>query len=187
MALTKCPECENEISDTVETCPHCGFCLNKIRTVICPECKYENSMNDIICKNCGFKLKKEKLFDKRTVVSMLDKLPRYVFLFILVVGIVLVVAGVKNLKKPIYVYEVEHIEEYEDLKREAELGYISSSGSIASTYKYIMDGYDDLIADGRKTINTYRLKTTLLCVAGIGLDGIALYWLLGRGKKNGVD
>ena len=24
MALVKCPQCNNEISDTVEKCPHCG-------------------------------------------------------------------------------------------------------------------------------------------------------------------
>ena len=29
MALIKCPECEKEISDTVKTCPHCGYKLRK--------------------------------------------------------------------------------------------------------------------------------------------------------------
>ena len=29
MALTKCPECQKEVSDTAETCPHCGYRLKK--------------------------------------------------------------------------------------------------------------------------------------------------------------
>ena len=28
MALIKCPECENQISDQSKTCPHCGYRLN---------------------------------------------------------------------------------------------------------------------------------------------------------------
>lgn len=27
MALIKCPECHHEVSDTAETCPHCGYRL----------------------------------------------------------------------------------------------------------------------------------------------------------------
>jgi uncharacterized membrane protein YvbJ len=28
MALIKCPECENQISDNAETCPNCGYPIN---------------------------------------------------------------------------------------------------------------------------------------------------------------
>lgn len=28
MALINCPECKKEISDSVKTCPHCGFVIN---------------------------------------------------------------------------------------------------------------------------------------------------------------
>lgn len=28
MALIKCPECQNEISDSIDTCIHCGYKLN---------------------------------------------------------------------------------------------------------------------------------------------------------------
>ena len=33
MALIKCPECKNQISDTTETCIHCGFPLSKLTLV----------------------------------------------------------------------------------------------------------------------------------------------------------
>ena len=29
MALTRCPECNKKVSDTAETCPHCGYRLKK--------------------------------------------------------------------------------------------------------------------------------------------------------------
>ena len=31
MALTTCPECQKEVSDSATTCPHCGFDLAKMR------------------------------------------------------------------------------------------------------------------------------------------------------------
>ena len=33
MALIKCPECKNQISDTTKTCIHCGFPLEKLTLV----------------------------------------------------------------------------------------------------------------------------------------------------------
>lgn len=30
MSLIKCPECNKEISNTIDSCPHCGFKLKKI-------------------------------------------------------------------------------------------------------------------------------------------------------------
>ena len=29
MALIKCPECEKEVSDTIENCIHCGYKIKK--------------------------------------------------------------------------------------------------------------------------------------------------------------
>lgn len=36
MALIKCPECGNEVSDTAQSCPKCGYALHK--TPACPKC-----------------------------------------------------------------------------------------------------------------------------------------------------
>ena len=29
MAMIKCPECGQSVSDSAQTCPHCGFALHK--------------------------------------------------------------------------------------------------------------------------------------------------------------
>ena len=38
MALVKCPECGKEISDTVESCIHCGYVLEDEIAFSCPQC-----------------------------------------------------------------------------------------------------------------------------------------------------
>ncbi len=47
MALIKCPECGQEISDTAKSCPHCGYKTKKIN----PEkiAKYKKITSILIC------------------------------------------------------------------------------------------------------------------------------------------
>lgn len=80
MALIKCPECGNEVSDKAAVCPNCGVAISTIDTntvaqnvnpEICPECGNEIDPNTRICGNCGYnpinilnkkKQNKKKLF-----------------------------------------------------------------------------------------------------------------------------
>jgi hypothetical protein len=40
--LKPCPECKNSVSDTAETCPHCGYrLLGRENLVYCPRCRVE--------------------------------------------------------------------------------------------------------------------------------------------------
>ncbi len=34
MALIKCPECQREVSNLAETCPHCGYRLKNLDVVM---------------------------------------------------------------------------------------------------------------------------------------------------------
>lgn len=51
MALIKCSECGQNVSDRASACPHCGNPLTP--KVLCEECGYELSPNDNICPQCG--------------------------------------------------------------------------------------------------------------------------------------
>lgn len=53
MAMSKCPECGKELSNTVEKCIHCG-CEVKI----CPECNQLALSNAESCPVCGFSFNK---------------------------------------------------------------------------------------------------------------------------------
>ena len=50
MALVKCVQCGEEVSDKAKVCPHCGTVL--IRTV-CEECGAEIPEGEKICPKCG--------------------------------------------------------------------------------------------------------------------------------------
>ena len=57
MALIKCPECNKEISDSIEKCIHCGYQIKKDK---CPECKQEIEKDERVCHNCGYPLEKKE-------------------------------------------------------------------------------------------------------------------------------
>lgn len=55
MAMIKCPECGEEISDKAKKCVHCGEVLkeDKIPTKICSECEKEVQIDAGECPYCG--------------------------------------------------------------------------------------------------------------------------------------
>ena len=62
MALINCPECNKEVSDKAEMCPHCGYKLPKqepmFQGVYCPSCLDSSIKIDIdICPFCHIKYK----------------------------------------------------------------------------------------------------------------------------------
>lgn len=52
MALIKCKECNNEISDKAEVCPNCG--CNVVTSIICDECGGNYSSTEAVCPSCGY-------------------------------------------------------------------------------------------------------------------------------------
>lgn len=58
MALVKCPECNNEVSDKAKFCPNCGYPINEENNVeqeyqFCMYCGIRNFMTAQYCQNCG--------------------------------------------------------------------------------------------------------------------------------------
>ncbi len=54
MALIKCGECGQMVSDKAEACPHCGCPVEKM--MACPECGSNIEGWESYCKNCGYPL-----------------------------------------------------------------------------------------------------------------------------------
>ena len=44
-----CPRCQNEISDDVNYCPHCGYQIKR-----CPQCHSVIKDGEQYCSNCGY-------------------------------------------------------------------------------------------------------------------------------------
>lgn len=51
MALIKCTECGEMISDKATACPHCGAPIEKM--IKCEDCGAEYSADAEMCPNCG--------------------------------------------------------------------------------------------------------------------------------------
>lgn len=61
MPLIACPECKGKISDTVDSCIHCGFVLQKPYSIYasCHECEGKIADIEQVCPHCGFPLHKQ--------------------------------------------------------------------------------------------------------------------------------
>ena len=69
MALTKCPECGENISSSAKTCPHCGI---KINLQTCPECGKKLNGDEINCPECGYPIEKRNVTN--IITENLDKI-----------------------------------------------------------------------------------------------------------------
>lgn len=58
MAIIKCPECGQSVSDMAEQCPNCGYPIHT-NIMKCPECGNDVPKNMDKCPNCGFPIKEE--------------------------------------------------------------------------------------------------------------------------------
>lgn len=67
MALIKCEECGQMVSDKASTCPHCG-CPVKV-PMVCPECGQTVDLGDSFCNHCGCSLNQVDNSDPQTSIN----------------------------------------------------------------------------------------------------------------------
>ena len=59
MALIKCPECGESVSDKAPNCPHCGLAIAG-NIIPCPECGAVVPKGTETCPKCAFPLQEVK-------------------------------------------------------------------------------------------------------------------------------
>ncbi len=103
MAMIKCPECGQEISDKAKKCVHCGKILINDTPVtrVCIECGEENPIDATECIHCGCPFEKEEITEEHdekketnsitTPIKKKNKLNRFIFP-IMIIGIVALAA-----------------------------------------------------------------------------------------------
>ena len=87
MAMIKCPECGQDISDKAKKCIHCGKIFVEEETgsecMVCEECGAELAKTDEFCPNCGCPVSKE---DPVQTIKKSNKKP---IIIITIIGIII--------------------------------------------------------------------------------------------------
>ena len=75
MAMIKCPECGQEISDKAKKCVHCGKVLieDKPATKICGDCGKENQIDATECVYCGCPFEEETTIEEPVQTTTAEK------------------------------------------------------------------------------------------------------------------
>lgn len=86
MALIKCTNCGEKISDKSFKCVHCGTKTEYSIIHVCPECGKE--YDNIICKNCGYRYKDNNIDNSNVEVYSFNFWPLIISILIGIVTLV---------------------------------------------------------------------------------------------------
>ena len=112
MAIIKCPNCNEDISDKSIKCVHCGEIINKETKIVCPECGNEVKKNHKTCSNCGCPIEKnitpqQVEVTKVKIMNNLSK--RKIIIGVIVILVIIsIIFGISSLSKK------NSIEKYQD-------------------------------------------------------------------------
>lgn len=116
MAMIKCPECGQEISDKAKKCIHCGKILvedNAIKQNVCKECGTAISEEDTVCPNCGCPINKVEQSQKVEVTGVkVSKKSKKIFAVIGIVALVICIIAVGTSIYMKKISEQKKIDEY---------------------------------------------------------------------------
>lgn len=169
MALIKCPECNNDVSENASVCPKCGCPINDkntekgiVRIKHCPECGQDLEYGKTLCKNCGYD---SMVVSNNTRVNT-NKISIIVSCVAVIVAFVLFYNGYKQTHNSKYDFYQQHYKECMDGFAENKQSANSSGGYFKSTYNYISEEYKGMADDDKAKINKYKMKGITYYVIG---------------------
>ena len=141
MAMIKCPECGNEVTDDEKVCPSCGY------EIISSETDTQETTN--------------------SSVVPVYKNKKYIGLALFVVACIMFIVAFTRINNDTYSFYKQHYKEcmegYADTKATADE---YSGWFFKSTYESISSSYEDMAQDDNKIIWKYRIQAILLCLGG---------------------
>ena len=90
MAMIKCRECGNEMSDHAKMCPNCGVENN---IMFCPACDKQLSLKASMCPNCGYTCKNSSQGNSKGNMFGLS-IAAFVCSFFYIAGIIGLIFGI---------------------------------------------------------------------------------------------
>lgn len=178
MALIKCIECGNLISNEAEKCPHCGISFDSCFK--CPECGYFIVYGDSKCSNCGCPIV-YKSNNTKPVANTKNTITGIVFIFTAFILAFFAIVQITNEK---YKFYKQHYQDCESGYIEAkEYSEMYSYGSrFRSDYLWIAQEYENLMKKDMRVINKHRITAILLTVCGSVLIVIGILFIKGKAK-----
>lgn len=130
MALIKCPNCNNDVSDMAKACPSCGYELKQEAKAIntCPDCNTILSGDESKCPKCGCPLNTNEELQKVEIASInIQKNKRkQKKTLIIIVSVILILAIVGGIG--VFVYQKAK----EDEKKRIQTEYKENMKQVAA-------------------------------------------------------
>lgn len=192
MAIIKCPECNNDVSENAISCPNCGCPINdentekgNVKIKYCPECGQELEFGKTLCKNCGF----DSFVANANTSSKnnISKICMITSCVAVIVAFVLFYNGYKQTHNDKYDFYKQHYEECMDGFAENKQSANSSGGYFKSTYNYISEEYKSMANDDKKKMDSYKRKGMTFYVVGCLFIAGGIIIVKKGGKMNGTN
>lgn len=141
MAIIKCPNCNEDVSDKSMECVHCGKKLVEELKRFCEDCGTEIKDNENKCSNCGCPVETKSIPQKVEVTKVqigngISKKKIIIVLVIIVLVIVAVIIGTNIYKQNEAKKEAQRIEalneEYESNLRKINIKMLSGAADAES-------------------------------------------------------
>lgn len=194
MALIKCVECGNDVSDKAAYCPKCGKAVNSISenkgektNNLCKECGQEIDLVTGICLNCGFDLKKveKKKRDSKKKISIMIGL--IIAVVVLVLGIMFVIDANKG--NSYILAACEELADEENGLPDIEAIYVSETVAEGKTIDYVYRIYIEYEGRWGTEAVLYIVddKGNTYFATAYGDDKLANYLSLAKYEVNGIE
>lgn len=194
MALIKCVECGNDVSDKAAYCPKCGKAVNSISenkgektNNVCKECGQEIDLVTGICLNCGFDLKKveKKKRDSKKKISIMIGL--IIAVVVLVLGIMFVIDANKG--NSYILAACEELADEENGLPDIEAIYVSETVAEGKTIDYVYRIYIEYEGRWGTEAVLYIVddKENTYFATAYGDDKLANYLSLAEFEVNGIE
>lgn len=164
MALIKCPDCGQDISEKAEKCIHCGNILvkEKKEEKLCSECGKEVPVEATVCSFCGCPFEnKNTISDKQSKSMFKILIPIALIIIAIVIGVIIYSTSINSGKIEEEVLSTQEMEQVDSI-REKIADLENQKTYIQKDLDEIKTQYDGLNDNQKKLIDNYGVLENII-------------------------